>query len=112
MTRPDHRDRGSVSAEFAVAVPAIVLLIALAISALGAGSVKVRLQDAAADAARLAARGEGSRAAGHVSAAVSGARAAIATRGELVCVNASTEVRVAIFTVPIWAESCALDGGL
>jgi hypothetical protein len=27
-------------------------------------------------------------------------------------VTASTEVRIAVFTVPVWAESCALDGGL
>lgn len=112
MIGVDHRDRGSVSAEFAVAVPAVIVLIALAIGALSAGSVKVRLQDAAADAARLAARGEPSRAAGIVSAAVSGARAAIGAQGDLLCVTASTEVRIAVFTVPVWAESCALDGGL
>lgn len=112
MIHPDPRDRGSVSAEFAVAVPAILIVILLAIGALGAGSVKVRLQDAAADAARLAARGDGSRAAGVVSVAVSGARTAIGTNGDLVCVTANTEVRIAVFTVPVWAESCALDGGL
>ena len=112
MIGTDARDRGSVSAEFAVAVPAVVVLIALAIGALGAGSVKVRLQDAAADAARLAARGEASRAAGIVGAAVSGARATIGSDGDLVCVTASTEVRIAVFAVPVWAESCALDGGL
>jgi Flp pilus assembly protein TadG len=109
---PPTRDRGPVSAEFAVAVPAIVVIILLAIGALGAGSVKVRLQDAAADAARLAARGDGSRASGVVSVAVSGARTAIGSQGDLVCVTASTEVRIAVFTVPVWAESCALDGGL
>jgi hypothetical protein len=47
-----------------------------------------------------------------VSVAVSGARTAIGSQGDLVCVTASTEVRIAVFTVPVWAESCALDGGL
>lgn len=112
MIGTDTRDRGSVSAEFAVAVPAVAVLIALAVGALGAGSVQVRLQDAAADAARLAARGEQSRAAGVVGAAVAGAHSAIGASGDLVCVTAGTEVRIAVFTVPVWAESCALEGGL
>ena len=49
-------DRGAVAAEFAVALPALVLVIALGVGALSAGSRQVRLQDAVADAARLAAR--------------------------------------------------------
>ena len=107
-----HRDRGSVSAEFAVAVPAIAVIIALAIGALTAGSTHVRLQDAAADAARLAARGEADRASGLIAHAVSGARVDFASAGELICVTAQANVRIAVFTVPLSAHSCALDGGL
>ena len=45
-------DRGSVVAEFAVALPAVVLVVLLGVGALGASATQVRLQDAAADAAR------------------------------------------------------------
>ena len=51
-------DRGSVVAEFAVALPAVALVLLLGAGALGACAQQVRLQDAAADAARLVARGE------------------------------------------------------
>lgn len=112
MTTRPHGDRGSASAEFAIALPAFVLVIALGLGALTAGSVAVRLQDAAADAARLAARGEPDRAAGVVGGAVSGASAAVGVNGDLVCVTATTELRIGALAVPLWARSCALDGGL
>ena len=106
------RDRGSASAEFAVALPALIIVVALGIGALMAGSVTVRLQDAAADGARLAARGEPDRVAGVVGSAVTGASATIEGAGDLVCVTASANVSLTIVTVPVLAKSCALDGGL
>ena len=51
-------DRGSVVAEFAVAFPAIALVVLFGVGALAAGAKYVRLQDAASDAARIVARGE------------------------------------------------------
>lgn len=112
MIRRPLDDRGSVSAEFAVALPALLVVIALGVGALTAGSAHVRLQDAAADAARLVARGEPDRAASVVGSAVPGATAGIAGGAELVCVTASADVRVAAFTIPVSAKSCALEGGL
>ena len=83
-------DRGSVVAEFAVALPAVALVVLLGAGALGACARQVRLQDAAADAARLAARGEPDvrrrrvrrrrRARGDT---------ALERRGDLVCVTVS-----------------------
>lgn len=105
-------DRGSVVAEFAVALPAVALVLVLSLGALGAGSRHVRLQDAAADAARLIARGESEgRASAAVAAAVSGAGIGIAHRGDLVCVTAAAPALGAV-PVPLTATSCALDGGL
>ena len=112
MTCRRHSDRGSASAEFAVALPAIVAVIAIGAAALTVGSTHVRLQDAAADAARLASRGEPERAAGVVASSVAGAAAAIGSDGDLVCVTATAEVRIAAIAVPVVARSCALDGGL
>ncbi|MBT2483221.1 pilus assembly protein [Microbacterium sp. ISL-108] len=106
-------DRGSVAAELALALPAVVLVIVLGVSALGAASRQVALQDASADAARLLGRGESSgAAAGVVSRAVPGAAAASSRAGDLVCVTASVDVSIgAVITVPLHASSCALDGG-
>ena len=70
-------DRGSVVAEFAIALPAVALVLLLGAGTLGACARQVRLQDAAADAARLVARGEThARASSAVTAAVSDAAAA------------------------------------
>ncbi|MFT4157172.1 MAG: TadE/TadG family type IV pilus assembly protein, partial [Microbacterium sp.] len=51
-------DRGAVAAELAIALPAVVLTLLLGAGALGTAARQVALQDAAADAARLIARGE------------------------------------------------------
>ncbi len=103
-------DRGAVVAEFAVALPALVIVIVLAMGVLGAGARGVRLQDAAADAARLAARGEpADRVHAVVAQATAGASARIEQRGDLVCVVASAPAGLP-FTLT--ASSCALAGGL
>ena len=103
-------DEGAVVAEFAVALPAIVLVLVLGVGALAGAARHVRLQDAVADAARLSARGESDqRARDAVSAAVAGASVEIVPRGDLVCVSASAS---ALFGFRIEATGCALGGGL
>lgn len=103
-------DRGSVVAEFAVALPAAVLVLMLGVGALAAGARQVRLQDAVADAARLAARGEADqRVHAAVSGGVTGAHADIEQRGDLVCVTAAAP---GVLSIQIAASSCALAGGL
>jgi hypothetical protein len=105
-------ERGSVVAEFAVALPAVALVLMLGVGALGVSARHVRLQDAVADASRLAARGEGEeRVSGFVSAAVPGATSVIVTRDDLVCVTASAEVSGGVPLI-LTATSCALAGGL
>ncbi|MFS0910238.1 TadE family type IV pilus minor pilin [Microbacterium sp. 179-I 3D2 NHS] len=107
------RDRGSVSAELALALPAVVLVMLLGAGVLGAASRHVALQDAAADAARLLGRGEGADAAHRVvGAAVPGAAVSSSRSGDLVCVTASLDLSIgALVRVPLRASSCALDGG-
>lgn len=108
MTR-SGADRGSVVAEFAVALPAVVLVLLLGVGALGASARQVRLQDAAADAARLAGRGEPVDVVhGIVARAVPGAESSIEPRGDLVCVTASAP---ALLTLTLTVTSCALAGG-
>lgn len=102
-------DRGAVTAEFAVALPAIVVVLALGLGALAAGATEVRLQHAAAESARLFGRGD-----------EAGARAVVTSigatvsvdRGEtLVCVEASAAIPLPLPLGPLSARSCALDGG-
>ncbi len=103
-------ERGSVVAEFAVALPAVLLVLLLCIAALGAGARLVRLQDAVADAARLAARGEpADRVQAAVAVAATGATAVIEDRGDIVCVIGSAPT---MFSLRLSATGCALAGGL
>ncbi|MFF0909653.1 hypothetical protein ACFWZW_03055 [Microbacterium enclense] len=101
-------ERGAAAAEFAVAVPAVLVVLALGIGVLSAGATAVRLQHATADAARLLGRGDdASRAIDVVARA--GAAAQIARTDGMVCVSAAVAVP---FGLPdLTARSCALDGG-
>ncbi|QAY58787.1 hypothetical protein ET475_01405 [Microbacterium protaetiae] len=106
-------DRGSVTAEFAVVLPAVVLVLALGAGVLGACGRQVRMQDAAADAARLVARGEPeAHALALVTAAVARAQAGVTRRGDLVCVEVSADAGVPLPVPMLQASSCALAGGL
>ena len=51
-------DRGAVTAEVAVTLPVVVLVLAACLGSLGLATAQLRAQDAAADAARLLGRGE------------------------------------------------------
>ena len=110
--RPD-REGGSVAAELAIALPAVVLTLLLGAGALGAAARQVSLQDAASDAARLLGRGEGRAAASAaLTASAPGARMSSAVEGDLVCVTARAEAGIgSLLRVPLRASSCALDGG-
>ena len=106
-------ERGSVAAELAIALPAVLLALLLGVGALNAAAVQVSLQDAAADAARLLGRGESTARAAGVVGTVDGAGMASADAGDLDCVTASVRVRVGrLISIPLSARSCALDGGL
>lgn len=109
------QDRGSVAAEFAVTMPAVLLVLALSVGALGAAVHQVRLADAAADAARALGRGEPVSSAGALSAQLApGSTLTTSSEGDLVCAEVSrpwalpggraTGIRLA-------ARACALGGG-
>ena len=113
MLRRGAGEHGSATAETAVVLPVVVLVLALCLGALQLGARQLRLQDAAADAARAVARGEpASSAAGRAAGAVSGASLAVEHDADLVC---------AVLRAPAstrWidlgeqsARSCALGGG-
>ena len=100
-----------MTAEFATVIPAVLLVLAVCLAGLQLSTQQVRLQQAAAMAARGVARGEEVAA---TSALLPGSILRVEHRGELVCVTASTRGSVAgglIGAVTVSASSCALDGG-
>ncbi|WP_309342372.1 pilus assembly protein [Microbacterium sp.] len=107
------RERGSAAAEFAVALPIVVLTLLLGVGALGAGVRMVTLQDAVADAARIIGRGDGEgEARAVVARADPAAEFAVSRSDALVCVAASAQARLLGGIVArIRATGCALDGG-
>ena len=107
-------DRGSVAAEFAVTLPAALLVIVVGVAALEAGSQTVRLQGAAADAARLIARGEPEPADALVGRLAGGADLQIDEGDRLVCVTLTSPVAVpglAATGLDVSARACAAAGG-
>jgi Flp pilus assembly protein TadG len=107
-------ESGSVVAEFAVAMPAVMLVLALQLGGIQLAGLQLRAQDAAADAARSWARGEsGSVVAGHLARQLPSARVTRFSRGDLVCatVRVSGAGPSARLGVAVAATACALSGG-
>lgn len=70
------RARGAVTAEFAVTLPAVLLLLAMLLSTAAAGITQVRLEEGARAGARALARGEDPAAVQDIVARLSGSTAA------------------------------------
>lgn len=101
-----------MTAEFAAVVPAVVLVLAGSLGGIHLAARQLQLQDAAALAARSAARGSPIDAL--VSSLVPGARGSVEPRGSLVCVRvdaAGTPLSAILGTIELSASSCALAGG-
>lgn len=100
-----------MTAEFATVIPAVLLVLAACLAGLQLSTQQVRLQQAAAMAARSVARGE---AVGATSPLLPGSTLRVEHRGELACVTAfalGSTVGGLIGAVTVSASSCALDGG-
>lgn len=100
-----------MTAEFAIAMPAVVLVLACCLSGVQLAGQQLRLQDAAAIAARSAARGGDSTIASRLAP---GAAVSQYTDGNLVCVSltaTSAGLIGTIASVSLTARSCAPGGG-
>ncbi len=98
-------------AEFAIAMPAAVLVLAFGLGARATGARQVLLQDAAADGARLWARGESAERVGDaVRATVADASITLDRRGGLVCLTVSAPAPLPVIG-RLSATGCALDDG-
>jgi Flp pilus assembly protein TadG len=101
-----------VTAEFAVALPAIALVLAACLASVQLVGQHVRLTDAAADAAQALGRGESAAEAGAIADRVSGgATLSVAEEGLFVCVTLRASGRGILAPVELRAESCAVTGG-
>lgn len=99
-------ERGSVTAEFATALPAVLLCLALCVCAVQAAAQQARLLDHAASAARLIGRGDAAP------APPAGATRSVGADGGLVCVTVSAPSRSAglgALGITVSARSCVLD---
>jgi TadE-like protein len=96
-----------VTAEFAVVLPAFVLVLALSLGALGLAWDQVRCVDAARAGARAASRGDSTGAVMQVAtrAAPSRAQVSVGTSGGLVTVSVVSRPRVAARLLPAWLRA-------
>jgi Flp pilus assembly protein TadG len=105
---PERSDAGTVTAELAVVLPAVLLVLAACLGALRVGVEQARLDAAAAVASRSVARGD--------AVAVATARAVAAGAGSvafdrpsgLVCARAVAPARILGLAVPVVGTACAL----
>ncbi len=89
-----ERDHGAVTAEFAVALPAVLLLLALLLAGSAAGITQLRLEEAARAGARALARGDGDAAVDGIVRRLAGdaATAVVSEDGEWINVTVSARV--------------------
>ena len=112
IARATRHERGSATAEFAVLMPAVCLVLALCLSGLQLATRQVQVQDAAALAARSA--GRGGDPATIVGLLVPGASVHSEARGNLVCARVdapSSPMAKLLGLATVHATSCALSGG-
>jgi Flp pilus assembly protein TadG len=102
-------ERGSITAEFAVVMPAVVIVLACALGTMQLVTEQLRLQDAAAVAARTLARGDPGAAA-RAAAAAPGASITHAENDGLICVTATARGHglPPLGAIMLGARSCSL----
>lgn len=107
---PAEGDRGSVTAEFAAALPAALVCLAVGVGAVQAGGQQLRLIDAAAVDARMLGRGDEPRGPG--ADAVPGAEWVTERKQGMVCVTLSapsTILGLGGAGLRVRGRACALD---
>jgi hypothetical protein len=115
VTAVGRREQGSATAEFAAALPVLVVLLLTGFTGVRATLAKLRCVDAAREAARVAARGEPGEAAGR-RVAPDGATISVRVDGDVVRAVVRVRVRplgprLPAFTVDGSAAAAAEPGG-
>ena len=101
-----------MTAEFAVVLPAVLLVLGLCVGAVNVVAQQVQLASLASSAARMLARGDDSATMrARIAAAAPGAQAAETPDGDFVCVGLERQARfgpVGLGTLTLNARGCAL----
>jgi Flp pilus assembly protein TadG len=101
-----------VTAEFAVALPAIMLVLAICLGAVHLVTLEVRLTDAAAAAARALGRGESVDEASRIAHVISAPSSFETTDdGTFVCVTLGASGGGLLAPVRLSSHACAMSGG-
>lgn len=101
-------DRGSATAEFAVALPAVLAVLALVLGGIMLAGRRIELVSAAAELARLEARGDRALAADREQRLPRGIRVLRDRDGALACVNLSAAPGAGLLSlIEVSARSCA-----
>lgn len=103
-SEPGCSDRGSVTAEMAVALPVLVLVVAAAVSAVLVAGARVRASDAAREAARASARGDAAAARVLVERSAPGSTYSLNRSGPIVIAT----VRVVVHPLASWLPAVAV----
>jgi hypothetical protein len=105
-------DAGTVTAEFVVALPAVIVVLVVAMSAMSLVGEQVRLQGAVDGAARLLGRGDPGGAA-LIDRVASGGTLTVSRQGDLVCATGQVRANLGpLVPITIGARSCALNDAL
>jgi Flp pilus assembly protein TadG len=102
-------DAGAVTAEVAIALPTVVVVLVACLAGVGMAMTQHRAHDAAATSTRLLARGESmSRAVDQVERVMPGAMLTAERSGDLICSQVSTGAPLLGRLLPISSRACAL----
>jgi Flp pilus assembly protein TadG len=104
-------ERGSVTAEFAAVIPAVLLVLAFGLGAIEVVVQQARLTDAAADGARSLARGDASGVMeARMSEAVGAASVNVRRADDFVCLSLAQPAAgpAALTGITVHGEGCAL----
>lgn len=103
-----RNERGSVTAEFVTAIPAMLMVLMLAITAMMLAAQRVTLTAAAAEVARLEARGDTAAAAARMRALGSGVRVGRSVTDGLLCVRLTAAPAGGVLSaISVSAQGCA-----
>lgn len=105
-------ERGSATVEFAMTMPALILVVSFVAASLGVTSQSVRLADAAAVVARQTARGDRGSVGPTLARLAPGAAVSESVTADLVCVDLRRQVRLGLVgEVALASRSCAPRAG-
>jgi len=105
MRSDKARDAGMVTAELAACLPVLVLVLAVALSAVSVAGDRVRVADAARELARAAARGDAAAGTRLAQVAAPGAALEVSTSGDRVI----AVVRLRVHLVAAWLPAVTVS---